>query len=250
MDMIENLMLLLMVVYVVLCPYTKVEESFNLQAMHDIIYHQQNISQYDHLEFPGVVPRSFIGPLFIAMISAPFALFANFLKLNKLFMQHVVRYCLGLYVLWSFRKFQEAVRKRFGSNTKFWLYLLTMTQFHFVFYMTRPLPNIMALGLVLLALQSWLFGRHKSFLWFAGTAIIIFRSDVSLLLGIYLLMDLVTRRLSLKNAVAIIIFAGGIILDFLQIQFFKAQCRQNFQIKGNMCNCIDRFFLLATLALA
>ncbi|XP_029637679.1 probable Dol-P-Man:Man(7)GlcNAc(2)-PP-Dol alpha-1,6-mannosyltransferase [Octopus sinensis] len=87
-----------------------------------------------------------------------------------------------------------------------------MTQFHFVFYMTRPLPNIMALGLVLLALQSWLHGRHTSFLWFTGTAIIIFRSDVTMLLGIYLLMDLVTRRLSLKNAVAIIIFAGGIIL--------------------------------------
>ncbi|KAK3006884.1 hypothetical protein RJ639_017010, partial [Escallonia herrerae] len=32
--------------YVFMVPYTKVEESFNVQ--------------YDHLEFPGVVPRTFL----------------------------------------------------------------------------------------------------------------------------------------------------------------------------------------------
>jgi alpha-1,6-mannosyltransferase len=63
-----------------LSPHTKVEESFNLQAVHDILVHGipgSNAKQffeanYDHVAFPGSVPRTFAGALVLSGLSRPF----------------------------------------------------------------------------------------------------------------------------------------------------------------------------------
>lgn len=50
---VEYLPFLVSLVYIVVCPYNKVEESFNMQACHDILHHGWNLENYDHHDFPG-----------------------------------------------------------------------------------------------------------------------------------------------------------------------------------------------------
>jgi hypothetical protein len=58
--------------YIALAPYTKVEESFNVQACHDLLEHGwQRLSLFDHLVFSGVVPRTFIGPVLLTLPLRP-----------------------------------------------------------------------------------------------------------------------------------------------------------------------------------
>lgn len=64
-----------------LAPYTKVEESFGIQATHDILTYDLPLSweganrvlrdRFDHATFAGAVPRTFVGPLALAGASWP-----------------------------------------------------------------------------------------------------------------------------------------------------------------------------------
>jgi len=191
---------LVMVTYICMCPYTKVEESFNLQATHDIlIYGVKDISKYDHFEFPGVVPRTFIGSLLLAFMVYPFKNLLNLLSFkvdqkvydkifgcihkyvhlyapnfpktinpeifqNKFLLQYATRIALALLVVWSFSKLRRSVAKTWSKEAGNFMILLTAVQFYIPFWGSRTLPNTFALIFVNIALSYWVLKttRKKS----------------------------------------------------------------------------------------
>nr|SVE73502.1 EOG090X04MD [Daphnia atkinsoni] len=206
------LLVICSLVHLLLCPFTKVEESFNLQAIHDILFHQTDFLKYDHLEFPGVVPRTFLGPIVVSVITAPFVAVSHAFDFQKDVSLYIVRCSLGALVLWPLLKLRKRIKETLGQGTSNWFVLITVSQFHFLFYLSRPLPNTMALPLVLLAYYYWLGQQHGKFIACSAAAILIFRGELAILLGLILLGELLTRRLSLIKTVFIAVPTGLICL--------------------------------------
>ena len=73
---------ILISLHLLVTPYTKVEESFHIQAVHDIFINglpsfpgfggESNVEithdAYDHFQFPGAVPRTAIGATVLAQL--------------------------------------------------------------------------------------------------------------------------------------------------------------------------------------
>ncbi|EPS39126.1 hypothetical protein H072_7091 [Dactylellina haptotyla CBS 200.50] len=161
-DMLLELLLpVTMLAHLFMAPYTKVEESFNIQAIHDIVnfgtpvpFHNaaQILAKYDHVEFPGVVPRSFAGA---SLIGGSGSVVLGFIK-DGMQQQIIVRAFLGLLNCSVMIMLARRAGAVFSRGTARWYLLLQASQFHVMFYVSRTLPNMMAFGMVTYALAELL----------------------------------------------------------------------------------------------
>ncbi|KAG0209718.1 dolichyl-P-Man:Man(7)GlcNAc(2)-PP-dolichol alpha-1,6-mannosyltransferase [Mortierella sp. GBA30] len=212
--LIHGGVLLLIMLHILIAPFTKVEESFNLQATHDILtlgVSRESVQQYDHLEFPGVVPRTFAGPLLLAASSWPIMalvrLFVPGSGLPKgLLGQVIVRAVLGVFTFVGWHQLSRGIRHQFGRTVSLLFMVVSAVQFHWLFYAGRTLPNTFALAIVNVAYSYWLkastqtsrFVTEQKLMRMIDAlvlATIIFRSELLLLLGPVVLLELSMTRI-------------------------------------------------------
>ncbi|XP_033105579.1 dol-P-Man:Man(7)GlcNAc(2)-PP-Dol alpha-1,6-mannosyltransferase-like isoform X2 [Anneissia japonica] len=142
----------------------------------------------------------------------PFVTFFSLIGASKVISQVIVRFFLGVCVLLSLNQYRKSIRIRFGQDVAKYVMIITATQFHFAFYMTRPLPNIFALTAVLVAISAWINDRPAVFISLSAFAIIIFRAELAILMGLMLLMELVNGRISIVTLLKHAVPAGVVCL--------------------------------------
>ena len=203
-SVLDTVLLTVISFHLIQAPFTKVEESFNIQAIHDILtYSVFDISQYDHLKFPGVVPRTFVGAVIIAMLSRPYLYLSSLIQTSRptsIDVQLVVRGIVGLTNGLSFIYLKNCLQDMFDEITEkkkeenedkdiyiydsagTWFLLFLIGSFHLMFYSTRTLPNfVMTLPLTNVALGWVLLGRYNAAIFLSALVAIVFRLEVSAL---------------------------------------------------------------------
>lgn len=132
--------------HLLVSPYTKVEESFNVQAIHDILEYGVPLSDaaqkfrllFDHMTFPGAVPRTFIGSLVVSGLAKPQIWLEDLVGRAA---QNHVRAVLGGMNAVALVIFGREVERAFGPITASWYVVLQASQFHLWYYASRTLPN-------------------------------------------------------------------------------------------------------------
>ena len=58
-----------------------------------------------------------------------------------------MRAVLGLTVIATLKLYKNALKSIFGAKLAKWFVIITVSQYHFMYYLSRPLPNTMAMPL-------------------------------------------------------------------------------------------------------
>ncbi|KAF9484840.1 alpha-1,6-mannosyltransferase subunit [Pholiota conissans] len=213
--------------HVVLAPYTKVEESFNLHAVHDVIMYgvgAEGLPNYDHFVFPGAVPRTFVGSVLLAWLTKPVLRLATrlgYLSI-KFDMQLLVRLVLATLNAATLCLIQRSTRRRFGLTASTFFTLFTCSQFHYPFWMGRTIPNMFAtipvnIATYILATRNYYYGRPSArsitgALSLVTFTAVVFRAEVALFLASLSMEILCHERITYTK-----LFKVGLVAGLLSI---------------------------------
>lgn len=208
-------------------PYTKVEESFNVQALHDFInIGADRIELFDHTTFQGAVKRTCIGALFLSFPSIfihntmenwaksliSFAIlihtylptsinaFLSVESMEKIFLLTklpqllITRFLLSILTFFSILKLRKSIKKACNKNSNMvgiWFSLLFYPLPHILYYSSRFLPNFICFPLTNFAVSLFIKGdinRAISVFVFTG---MIYRFEVLIFTGILTFLCLI-----------------------------------------------------------
>jgi alpha-1,6-mannosyltransferase len=159
-DKFDAIFFLSMVLAIWMCPYTKAEESFTMQAVHDMVVHKYDIEEYDHLRYPGEVKQTglaalglgfMIFPYFYVLTSAGFSSECGLL---------LTRLAMGIFNFSAIYMLRRAVARMYGQWLSQIFMLMLNVQFHFVFYMSRTLPESESMFVATLILTYWIRRKY------------------------------------------------------------------------------------------
>ncbi|CAK7246152.1 MAG: Dol-P-Man:Man(7)GlcNAc(2)-PP-Dol alpha-1,6-mannosyltransferase [Sporothrix thermara] len=254
MNVIDALLAILLpalaLVHLLVAPYTKVEESFNIQAAHDVLVYGTPTGsgaglrleqRYDHFTFPGAVPRTFVGAVMLAGIGQPVIQLANAMGalLGGPAAQTAVRGVLGLANAGAMLALARSLGAACGRPAARWYLVLQASQFHVLFYASRTLPNMFAFFLTTCAFSFLLSpqgggqsgggdavaaaragrragGRLRVALCLLAFAGVVFRAEVALLLAAVAAYLVVVPLISVEHVVRTVAVAVVVAL-FLSV---------------------------------
>ncbi|EDO18768.1 hypothetical protein Kpol_1028p42 [Vanderwaltozyma polyspora DSM 70294] len=248
---IDSVVIVAISFYLIQAPYTKVEESFSIQAIHDILtYGIFDLSKYDHFKFPGAVQRSFVGPLIIAYLTKPFVFVSTIANggtkpPTDFETQLLVRCIIGLTnaialvylkscaeAMFRDKEEEDSKQRRttvyISNSLGVWFIVFISTGFHLMYYSSRPLPNfILTLPLTNVVISWILLGNYKWAISLCAFVSVIFRSEVGAM-GVGLaLFSIIYRKVSLFNAAkfgSMGFFIGIGISLYVDSYFWKEWC--------------------------
>ncbi|CCH44815.1 putative dolichyl-P-Man:Man(7)GlcNAc(2)-PP-dolichyl-alpha-1,6-mannosyltransferase [Wickerhamomyces ciferrii] len=186
---IDSILVVVISVHLFYSPFTKVEESFNIQAIHDHLTYGLDVSQYDHTVFPGAVPRTFLGSLILSILLKPVQLVLE-KEITDLDLQILTRGVLGLLnamgliilkdsVLYQIKQNDKKLKQKNHHNyINFWFIALTISQFHLIYYSSRTLPNFIVLPLINFAISKIITNDYSTGISILSFATVVFRIEL------------------------------------------------------------------------